>query len=148
SGVNWTNIATDANGVGPHADHHAAAFDAVGNLLDGDDGGIYRYAAGANTWTQLNGSNKFLNTIQLQGIGLHPTNITIALGGSQDNGTEMYNNTLSWTLVEGGDGGRVKFSSTNSSRVYHQAPVASFGVSAFFRRSDNGGTTWISRTSG
>src|SRR5262245_51837548 len=28
SGVNWTNIATGAGGVGPHVDHHASAFDA------------------------------------------------------------------------------------------------------------------------
>ena len=148
SGANWTDISSGAGGQGPHADHHAAAFDAGGNFLDGDDGGIYRYAAGANTWTQLNGTNAFLNTIQFTGIGLHPSNINIALGGSQDNGTEEYSGSLTWTLVEGGDGGLVKFSSTNTSRVYHQAPVDSFGSANFFRRSDNGGTTWVGKVTG
>src|SRR5262249_8265276 len=137
SGVNWSDISTGAGGVGPHVDHHASAFDAGNNLLDGDDGGIYRYFAGTNTWTHLNGRTTSMSTIQFQGIGLHATNINNALGGSQDNGTEMYSGSLSWTLVEGGDGGLVKFSHTTASRVYHQAPVASFGGANFFRRSDN-----------
>jgi photosystem II stability/assembly factor-like uncharacterized protein len=150
SGVNWSDISSGAGGQGPHADHHAAAFDASGNFLDGDDGGIYRYVAGTNTWTQLNGSAAFLNTIQFTGIGLHPSNINIALGGSQDNGTEQYTGTLSWTLVEGGDGGLVKFSNSNTSRVYHQAPVDSFGSANFFRRSDSGGGngTWVGKVNG
>jgi photosystem II stability/assembly factor-like uncharacterized protein len=147
SGVGWSDI-SNPGGDGPHADHHAAAFDASGNFLDGDDGGIYRYAAGNNTWTQLNGTNAFLNTIQFTGIGLHPSNINIALGGSQDNGTEQYTGTLSWALVEGGDGGLVKFSNTNTTRVYHQAPVESFGSANFFRRSDNGGATWVGKVTG
>jgi len=147
SGANWTDINSVA-GVGPHVDHHAAAFDANGMYLDGDDGGIYRYDPTMHSWTQLNGSAGYLNTIQFQGIGLHPSDLNTTLGGSQDNGTEKYAGTLSWTLVEGGDGGFVKFSKTNSLRVYHQAPVASFGSANFFRRSDNGGTIWAGKVSG
>src|SRR5262245_30831720 len=148
SGVNWSDISVGAGGVGPHVDHHASAFDASGKFLDGDDGGIFRYDPTRNGWTQLNGSTAFLNTIQFQGIGLHPTDINVALGGSQDNGTARYTSTLSWTLVEGGDGGLVKFSKTDLSRVYHQSPVASFGSANFFRRSVNGGTTWTGKVSG
>jgi hypothetical protein len=146
----WSDISTGAGGVGPHVDHHSAAFDANGKYLDGDDGGIYRYDPATNTWTQLNGSAAFLNTIQFQGIGLHPTNVSAVLGGSQDNGTELYGGTLSWTLVEGGDGGFVKYSQTNSNRVYHQSPVDSFGSANFFRRSDSGGAggTWVGKVSG
>ena len=149
SGAAWTDISS-AGGSGPHVDHHAATFDANNSFLDGDDGGVYRYNAGTNTWTQLNGGTTFLNTIQFQGIGLHPTNINTVLGGSQDNGTSMSSGTLSWTLVEGGDGGLVKFSRTNPSRVYHQAPVGSFGSANFFRRSDSGGAggTWVGKVSG
>ena len=147
SGVNWSDINSVA-GAGPHVDHHAAAFDATGKYLDGDDGGIYRYDPAVPSWTQLNGNTAFLNTIQFTGIGLHPTDVNTALGGSQDNGTERYTGTLSWALVEGGDGGLVKFSRTNPSRVYHQAPVESFGAADFFRRSDNGGTSWTGKVSG
>src|SRR5215831_9303331 len=133
SGANWTDISHTDVVVQPHADHHGLDFDANGKLLDGDDGGIYRLDNPTElTWTNLNGNQ---NTIQFQGIGLDPTNPNIVIGGSQDNGTELYTGTLVWTEVEGGDGGRVQFSLTNGSVVYHQSPVQSFGPGNFFRRS-------------
>lgn len=142
-GVSWTDISS--GGSTPHADHHALVFDADGSLIDGDDGGIFRADSFSPTsWTDLNGN---LETIQFQGIGLHPTNPNIAIGGSQDNGTEVYTGGVVWTETEGGDGGFAKFSSTNGNRVYHQSPVASFG-SDFFRRSDDGGFTWVTKTAG
>ena len=147
-GATWTDIAQSAGPVidGPHVDHHAAAFDAAGRYLDGDDGGIYRLDTAAPAhWTQLNGN---LNTIQFQGIALHPTDANTAFGGSQDNGTSRYTGALGWTLVEGGDGGLITFSHTDPRRLYRQSPIASFGPLAFFRRSDNGGTTWISKVNG
>jgi photosystem II stability/assembly factor-like uncharacterized protein len=143
SGVSWTDIST--GGASPHVDHHASAFDANGKLSDGDDGGIYRLAnATAPFWTDLNGN---LETIQFQGIGLHPTDRNKAIGGSQDNGTEVFTGNLVWTQTDGGDGGFAKFSQTNGNRAYHQIPVGSFG-SNFFRRSDDGGNTWVTKTSG
>src|ERR1700730_6819916 len=143
SGVSWTDITTGSNGVEPHTDNHALAFDATGHLLDGNDGGVYRYDPGNNNWTDLNSN---INSIQFSGIGLHPTNPSIAIGGSQDNGTELFSGVLLWTETDGGDGGFAKFSQTNGSRAYHQIPVASFG-SNFFRRSDDGGNTWATETS-
>jgi photosystem II stability/assembly factor-like uncharacterized protein len=143
SGVNWTDISS--GGSTPHVDHHALVFNANGALLDGDDGGIFRLDSFSPiSWTDLNGN---LETIQFEGIGLHPTNPNIAIGGSQDNGTEVYSGGVVWTETDGGDGGFAKFSSTNGNRAYHQIPVASFG-SNFFRRSDDGGITWITRTAG
>src|SRR5260221_2255160 len=142
SGVSWTDISF--GGASPHVDHHASAFDANGKLLDGDVGGIYRLDNPTATfWTDLNGN---LETIQFQGIGLHPTDRNKAIGGSQDNGTEIFTGNLVWTETEGGDGGFAKFSQTNGNRAYHQIPVGSFG-SNFFRRSDDGGNTWITETS-
>jgi photosystem II stability/assembly factor-like uncharacterized protein len=141
SGATWTDIS--GGSVSPHPDHHTVTFDANGKLLDGDDGGIYRLDDPAvPTWTDLNGN---LNTIQFQSIGLHPTNANIVIGGSQDNGTELYTGTRLWTQTEGGDGGLATFSPTNGNRAYHQIPL--FG-SNFFRRSDDGGRTWVTKTSG
>src|SRR5262249_27552756 len=146
SGATWTDISHTGVVVQPHVDHHGVDFDANGLLLDGDDGGIYRLTVPTGpTWANLNGD---LNTIQFEGIGLHPTNPNIAIGGRQDNGTERYTGTLLWTEVEGGDGGRVQFSLTNGSVVYHQSPVQSFGAGNFFRRSTDTGTSWITRTTG
>jgi photosystem II stability/assembly factor-like uncharacterized protein len=143
SGVAWSDL---SGGLpAPHADHHAAAFDPTGKLLDGNDGGIYRLDIPAlPSWTNLNGN---LETIQFYGIGLHPTDPNKAIGGSQDNGTELFTGSLVWTETDGGDGGFAKFSSTNGSRAYHQIPVPSFGPN-FFRRSDDGGMTWSTKTSG
>jgi uncharacterized repeat protein (TIGR01451 family) len=146
SGGNWTDIHIGGapTNTSPHVDHHGIAFDANGRLLDGDDGGIYRLDVAAPPgWTDLNGN---LQTIQFQGIDLHPTDPNQAIGGSQDNGTELFGGFLVWRETDGGDGGFAKYSRTNPSRVYHQIPVASFG-SNFFRRSDDGGNTWITKTS-
>ena len=143
SGVTWSPISS--GGSSPHVDHHAAVFDANGKLLDGDDGGIYRLDNPTTPfWTDLNGN---LETIQFQGVGLHPTDPKKAIGGSQDNGTEVFTGSRVWTETDGGDGGFAKFSQTNGSRAYHQIPVASFG-SNFFRRSDDGGNTWTTKTAG
>src|SRR5438132_7315701 len=93
SGVTFADIGFPSGG--PHVDHHAAAFDANGKYLDGDDGGIYRFDDPTTfTWTQLNGN---LNTIQFYGVALHPTDSNIALVGSQDNGISKYTNSLGWT---------------------------------------------------
>jgi photosystem II stability/assembly factor-like uncharacterized protein len=141
SGVTWTDISS--GGATPHADHHAGVFNARGKFIDGDDGGIYRLKGVAPvSWADLNGN---LETIQFEGIGLHPTDPNQAIGGSQDNGTEIYSGGVVWTETDGGDGGFAKFSQTNGSRAYHQIPVASFGPN-FFRRSDDGGNTWTTKT--
>lgn len=143
SGVTWSDISL--GGSSPHVDHHAAAFDANGKLLDGDDGGIYRLDNPTSpSWTNLNGN---LETIQFQGIGLHPTNPNIAIGGSQDNGTEIFTGSRVWTQTDGGDGGFAKFSQTNPLVAYHQIPYFS-GGSRFFRVSIDGGMTWTPKTAG
>jgi hypothetical protein len=142
SGAHWSDISS--GGSTPHADHHGIAFTAAGKLLDGDDGGLYRLDnTNPVTWTDLNGD---LNTIQFEGIALHPTNPDLAIGGSQDNGTERFVDNLAWTKSEGGDGGLVKYSRTNPNRVYRQSPPESFGT-GFFRRSDDGGVNWVTKTS-
>jgi uncharacterized repeat protein (TIGR01451 family) len=148
SGATWTDIHLGgiAGAVSPHADHHAVAFDANGLLLDGDDGGIFRLDTPMGpAWSDLNGN---LATIQFIGVGLHPTNPNEAIGGSQDNGTSVYSGNVVWIRSDGSDGGFAKFSSTNGTRAYHVGPVDGFGPAAFFRRSDNEGISWTSKTSG
>ena len=115
----------------------------AGRYLDGSDGGLYRLDTPTTpSWSDLNGN---LNTIQFKGIGLHPTNANIVIGGSQDNGTELYTGNPVWLETDGGDGGFAKFSPTNGNRAYHQIPNGSFGTN-FFRRSDDGGNTWATKT--
>jgi PKD repeat protein/photosystem II stability/assembly factor-like uncharacterized protein len=143
SGATWNDITT-IGALTPHTDSHGMALDSKSRMLLGGDGGIYRFDPAGPSWTDINGN---LNTIQFYGIGLHPTDSSIAIGGSQDNGTALYSGSLMWTETDGGDAGFAKFSQTNGSRVYHQLPNASFGTN-FFRRSDDGGNTWTTKTSG
>ena len=145
-GVNWSDISI-VGGVQPHTDSHAIAFDSTNRMLIGNDGGIWRYDSTVPNWTDLNSN---LNTIQFTGVGLHPSSVGTVVGGSQDNGTELYSGSLTWTETDGGDGGYAQISPTQASRCYAIHPVGSFGPSAFFRRSDSGcaAGTWMSEASG
>jgi CSLREA domain-containing protein len=147
-GQTWVDIHTGINGGGPHADHHAFAFDAAGHLLDGNDGGIWRLdnpTPGSIAWSDLNAN---LQITQFIGGTLDPSSPNSAFAGSQDNGTEQYTGSLPWTVREGGDGGLVKIDQQNSSIVYHQSPQGSFGTNNFFRKSTDGGVTWSAAISG
>ena len=151
SGATWSQIgqSSSSNGSnGPHADHHAAAWTSDGKLIEGNDGGIWRLddpTPSSIKWTDLNAA---ISTIQFQGIALDPADPTIALGGSQDNGTERYSGSLGWTLTDGGDGGEVAFDQQDPTIAYHVAPIASFGPNDYFRKSTDGGKTWGSYASG
>jgi photosystem II stability/assembly factor-like uncharacterized protein len=147
-GSTWADIDFGVSGVGPHVDHHAAGFDAKGRFLDGNDGGIWRLddpRPATLTWSDLTGN---MDTIQLEGIALNPTNPGIAYGGSQDNGVGDFQNNLQWTTIDGGDGGFVLDSFSNPQIVYHDAPVASFGATAFVERSLDGGQSFSPVTNG
>ncbi len=146
SGRTWTDISGSRSSLGgPHVDHHAQAFDANGKLLDGDDGGIFRLDdPTAVTWASLNNT---LNTIQITGVGISPTDLNRVVAGTQDNGTVTFTGNSNWAETDGGDGGPAKFSKQNSSRAYHQAPIPSFGLD-FFQRSDDAGLTWNAAASG
>jgi photosystem II stability/assembly factor-like uncharacterized protein len=141
-GVTWFSIAVGADGNGPHTDHRAFAFDADGHLLDGNDGGIWRLddpRFAHEHWTDLNAN---LQLTQFIGIAAGPTDPTIVYGGSQDNGTSKYTGSPAWTLIRLGDGGFVRVDPANPGTVYHEF------VNIDLERSDDGGISWIQRTTG
>jgi hypothetical protein len=111
---------------GLHADAHALAYDGAGTtIFAGNDGGVWKRAANAapaTPWTNLNKSP--LNTLQFEGIGVHPTDRYLMIGGTQDNGTEFQQGSAgNWSSAEGGDGGYalIDQSATNTTNVtmYH-----------------------------
>jgi photosystem II stability/assembly factor-like uncharacterized protein len=154
-GATWSNLHVGIDGHGPHQDHHGIAFDANGKLLDGNDGGIWRLdnpLPGSVLWSNLNGTSPgALNTIQFTGIALHPTNPDIAWGGSQDNGTERFVDSLGWNAWRGGDGGFVRVDQVNPTTVYHsfqqRGPNGTAGT-GFLERSDTNGGSWTPITNG
>jgi photosystem II stability/assembly factor-like uncharacterized protein len=155
-GTTWTDISlgsppspdTFPNSA-PHADHHGIGFDASGRLLDGDDGGLFRLDSplpGSVQWTDLNGN---LQITQFTGIALDPTDPNTAYGGSQDNGTEVFNGALGWTALRGGDGGFVRVDPNNPGTIYHTYQCNSGNIQPdSLERSDNGGETWVAKTTG
>ena len=146
-GSTFQDYSLGTDGTGPHTDLHALTFAADGSvLLDGNDGGVWRLenpsTAGGNTTTEWTDLNTTLGTIQFTGIALHPTDPTVAYGGSQDNGTEKYTGSTAWTQVRDGDGGFVRVDQSNPQTVYHEY----YGIS--LERSDDGGATWNGKVTG
>ena len=122
-GVNFSN---DANGL--HPDSHALFMDPLttpSTVFTGNDGGVWKRSANAAVgaaWTNLN--NAPLNTLQFEGIAVHPTDRNLVIGGTQDNGTEAQQNAAgNWNGAESGDGGYalIDQSATDTTNVtmYH-----------------------------
>jgi photosystem II stability/assembly factor-like uncharacterized protein len=91
----WFDATVDPSGGEPHTDEHASTFDAAGHYLVAGDGGIWRLGDPLQTslkWTDINGN---LQTIQFVGAAIDPLNNNVVLGGSQDNGSEQFNDNRS-----------------------------------------------------
>ncbi|HWX40939.1 MAG TPA: hypothetical protein VN345_07295 [Blastocatellia bacterium] len=90
---------------GLHADTHAIAI-APSNpsiIYEGNDGGIFKSTDGGDTWASLNNSG--FNATQFQSLALHPVDPNFLIGGTQDNGTEIFGSDRNWVHGDFGDGG-------------------------------------------
>jgi hypothetical protein len=108
AGSQWSAMEDNgANGTAPHADSRALVFDAFGNLLDGDDGGIYRLsnpAGSSRTWASAIGD---LTATEFVSMAFDPLN-NIIFGGAQDTGSPEQGTAGtfgSWNEINEGDGG-------------------------------------------
>jgi photosystem II stability/assembly factor-like uncharacterized protein len=143
-GTTWHDIATDSAGNGPHSDAHAVAFDASSNLLEGDDGGVFRLNNPTNSSTQAwSDLNTNLQITQFYGIAADPTVNNVVYGGAQDNGTVKYTGSPSgWTQIYGGDGGITRVDPANHNVIYQEY------VNVYLQVSIDGGSTLNLITSG
>ncbi len=116
----WQPI-TDNNALGtaPHADARSLAFDPLGNLYNGNDGGVYRRALPASdnaAWTSVIGN---LAVAQFNSVSYDSVN-NVAFGGTQDTGAaEQTSGTgaagnVTWTTISGGDGGQSAVDNTST----------------------------------
>ena len=85
------------------------AIAANGDLIEVDDGGIYRRTSPQNNtgdWFSINGD---IQTTEFHDVAYDYNSNAIILGGSQDNGTsqQITTGSITWRLVSGGDGGDV-----------------------------------------
>jgi hypothetical protein len=95
AGQQWAHLAGttgqsplpgSANGTGEHGDSRWLTFDTQQNLLEGNDGGIYRLIhpndPATRIWQSLNGD---LNATQFYSVAFDSLN-NMLIGGNQDNG--------------------------------------------------------------
>ncbi len=99
-GASFTNFDS-----GLHADTHAIVVAPSNSSIvyHGNDGGIYKSTDGGHTWASKN--NSAFSATQFQSIALHPTDANFSIGGTQDNGTNLYTAGQTWTRIDYGDGG-------------------------------------------
>ena len=127
-----------ASNSAPHADSRDMAFDANGNLLEVDDGGVYRRTnprSSTGVWQSVNGDLSVLEVHDLD----HDRVSNIVTIGTQDNGTHMQQtpNDPVWTFINGGDGGDIAVNdeSLGSSGSYRF--MSSQNLGGFSRRQYN-----------
>ena len=92
----------------PHADSREMVFDANGDLIEVDDGGIYRRTfpgSAAGDWSSINGNIQVTEQHDVAYDSLS----NIIISGNQDTGTtqQMTENSLTWDSVSTADGGDV-----------------------------------------
>ena len=150
-GQTWSDLSQGDGNVGLHADTHAIVVSPTNRntLFTGNDGGIWRTNnATANTvvWRSLNPN---LSITQFQSLALHPTNPNFVIGGTQDNGTNIFTGSLSWRLTRGGDGGFALVDQSNPQVLYHtffnQSSSGGQRAQIGPEISLNGGNTWLRR---
>ncbi len=133
-GTTFTRVTSDI-----HVDQHYLAFDPQDpeTVYVGNDGGIYRSTDGGRNWTTLN-TNLALTQFYA-GISLHPWDATVALGGTQDNGTLESAGALDFNRVLGGDGGFTAIDFRNPDTRYAETQWIADRKHTGPRRSDGEG---------
>lgn len=122
-----------ANSSAPHADAREMVFDANGDLIEGDDGGIYRRTSPTDNtgdWFSINGN---LQTTEMHDVAYDSVS-NIIISGNQDTGTTQQQSPLSltWDSVSTADGGDVAVDDTSTPNM--SVRYSSFQNLGFFRR--------------
>ena len=139
-----THVNTSSNSA-PHADSRDMAFDANGDLVETDDGGVYRRTTpllNTGDWVSLNGD---LEVTELHDVAWDSVS-AIALGGAQDTGSphQITSGSPRWLEIRQGDGGDVAVDDTGTpgSSVRY---MSSQRLSNFCRRTYDPSNTLVSQ---
>ncbi len=138
------NANSGSGNTTPHADSRELLMDANGNLIEGDDGGLYRRSAptlSTGTWSSVIGN---LACFEAHDVA-YDSVANVAMAGLQDNGTHIQSasNSTIWTFINGGDGGDVAIddrSTANQSIRYG----SSQNLGGFFRKTYNAANGLVS----
>ncbi len=110
--VSFTQIANNV-----HVDHHATFWDPQNPhiLWVSTDGGVYRSSNSGDTFSSRNNG---LVTMQYYAMNHSVTLPTRAIGGTQDNGTWVYNDSQNHSSVLGADGFQCEIDYNDEQIVY------------------------------
>jgi hypothetical protein len=139
NGGSWSAIEDNgANGTAPHADSRAMVFDAFGNLLEADDGGIYRLSNPASSTRQWSSVVGNLAVTEFESIAFDPLN-NVIYGGAQDTGSPNQGTAGTvggWYDINRGDGAVAAVDTLNAAGQTIQYTSGSF-LTTFRRRTFN-----------
>ena len=121
TGTAWQNVVMNgngggANGTSPHADSRSMVFDPSGNILQGNDGGIFKLSspnsAGSRIWSSLNSN---ITPTEAHSAAYDPVS-NVVFSGNQDTGTSIQNTPggAIWNDFSQGDGGIVAVDATTA----------------------------------
>ncbi len=128
-----THVGTASNSS-PHADSREMVFDAAGNLIETDDGGVYKRtspATAAGDWFSLNGD---LQTSEQHDLS-HDTNSDITFVGTQDNDDPHQGapDFPQWFVLLSGDGGDTAVETQSLGPGFSTRYDSAQGLQAFVR---------------
>ncbi|MSO20800.1 MAG: hypothetical protein EXQ56_10135 [Acidobacteria bacterium] len=131
-GATWEDVSTPAR---LHEDPRDIVFDpsdpATFYLIG--DSGVWRTSDSGRSFLSV---NQTLGAGLFQSVALHPTNPSLAVGGTQDNGTALYAGSMLWEQGRPGDSGAVFYDRENPQTIFTVARRHSL------RRSVDGGKTF------
>jgi len=137
-----------AKSSSPHADSRDMTFDAAGNIIEVDDGGIYRRTSPKNNtgdWFSVNGN---LRVTEMHDVAYDPIS-NILMSGNQDTGTteQIVAGGAAWRSVSTADGGDVSVDSVTLAASAQSIRYSSFqNLGGFRRRVVDAANTVISTT--
>ncbi len=137
-GANWTITSwwdTRGNTIGyTHADIHGLEINPVNNYLYCvSDGGVFRSTNFGSTWTDLTPGIAITQWYRIAGI---ETNSNLLVGGTQDNGSNKWTGTTTYTHIQGADGMDAMIDHSNSNIMYYSRQ------NGILIKSTDAGATW------
>ena len=149
-GLRWTDISAGEGG-GLHADTHWIAISPLNRnvLFTANDGGVWRTDSALAATLRWQNLNETLNITQFYSLAVNPADPESLLGGTQDNGTNLYRGTMAWSHLRDGDGGAVGYDPLDPQVIYMNFfnTNNAFGLRPLIGPyiSLNGGMTWAQR---
>ncbi|MDP6461950.1 MAG: T9SS type A sorting domain-containing protein [Gemmatimonadota bacterium] len=124
-----------------HVDHHAIAYrpGSDNNVFVGSDGGVWESTTDGASWSDRNTG---LVTYQFYDICVSQSDPSRAAGGTQDNGTDIWNGTVNWSNGLGGDGMVCNIKPTAPNVIYGELYFGDH------RKTQNGGSSWSTINNG